>query len=459
MRFSFILSLIASVALADVTVNGTVSVNVVDGGMALYDRYGDDLIFADHRIDTGRDVPVFQDRFVGSAVAAHNKWAQSILTQTATVASGGITLNASAITTINTYSTLLTVPKFRGYTDGALYFHARARPVNLPQTNALAELGFGNALTNATPTDGAFFRWTQSGGFECVVNRGGAETSTSMTAPAANVYSVFAIEVWGDEVECRWSTPSSGASARVAVALDSGAPSAFVEAPSGMMRVVNGASAPSLAPQLVVGIFEVLIKVVDAIRPPEVLASVSGQSAAYTPTTGAQAANNANSAAPASATLSNTAAGYTTLGGRWQFAAVAGAATDYALFGYQVPTSYRFVIKGVSISSCNTVAAVATTATTLEWSLGVNSTAVSLATADAIAASPASAPRRLSLGRQSFAIGAAAEACTTDVVRTFTGLTVESGRFLHIILQMPVGTATATEIFRGTVTVDGYFEQ
>lgn len=102
----------------------------------------------------------------------------------------------------------------------------------------------------------------------------------------------------------------------------------------------------------------------------------------------------------------------------------------------------------------------ATTATTLEWSLGVNSTAVSLATADAIAATPTSAPRRLSLGRQSFAIGAAAEFCTTDVVRTFASpISVESGRFIHIILQMPVGTATATEIFRGTVTVDGYWEQ
>jgi hypothetical protein len=36
---------------------------------------------------------------------------------------------------------------------------------------------------------------------------------------------------------------------------------------------------------------------------------------------------------------------------------------------------------------------------------------------------------------------------------------VESGRFRQVILQMPVGTATATEVFRGTVTVDGYFEQ
>lgn len=454
MRLALLTALIASTALADVTVNGQVNV-ISDGGLQIFDKHAESLDFIEGRIDTGRDTPLFADRFVGSAVAAHNKWAQSILTQTATVASGAITLNASAITTVNTYSDLMTVPKFRGYVDGALVMRARARPNNLPQTNALAELGFGNVLTTAAPTDGAFFRWTASGGFECVSNRGGAEQSTSMTAPTAGVYSIFTIRVFADKIECVVETPSAGTSERTVVTLPSGATSAFNESPSGLMRVVNGAVAPALAPQLIVGIFEVGKKVVDEARP-----AYSGQSSVALPTTGAQSANNANSAAPASATLSNTAAGYATLGGRWQFAAVAGAATDYALFGYQVPVSYRFVITGVSISSCNTVAAVATTATTLEWSLGVNSTAVSLATADAIAATPTSAPRRLSLGRQSFAIGAAAEFCTTDVVRTFASpISVESGRFIHIILQMPVGTATATEIFRGTVTVDGYWEQ
>ena len=32
------------------------------------------------------------------------------------------------------------------------------------------------------------------------------------------------------------------------------------------------------------------------------------------------------------------------------------------------------------------------------------------------------------------------------------------GRFLHVILKCPIGTATATQIIRGTVVIDGYFE-
>lgn len=461
LRFLLLVALFPALALADVTVNGQVVVTTPDGGFQLFDSHGEQLRFADNRIDTGRDVPLFRDMFVGTSVAAHNKWAQSILTQTATVGSGAITLNASAITTVNTYSTLLSVPKFRGYADGALYFHGRARPnANLPQTNALAEFGLGNALTNAAPTDGAFFRWTASGGFECVLNRGGAETSVAMTAPASNVYSYFAIEVWGDRVECRYSTPSSGFREEVELVLASGAPSAFNESPGVLMRVVNGAVAPAVAPQLIVGLVDVSIKVIDIDRPSQTTAAISGYGGAYNPLTGAQVANHANSTSPTSATLSNTAAGYATLGGRFQFAAPAAAATDFALFGFQVPTSYRLIVTGIRISTCNTVAAVATTPTILDWSIAADSTAVSLATTDAIAASPTSAPRRLALGHQGFIVGAAAGACANDIVQPFASpITVESGRFFHVIMQVHTGTATATEIFRGDVFVDAHWEQ
>lgn len=434
-----------------------------DGGFPpLADKNGDLLELAeDGRVDIGRDTPLFRDVFQGTAVSAHNKWLQSILTMTATVGSGALTLNASAITTINTYANFTTPAKFRGYADGALYWHGRIRPNNLPQTNAVAEVGLGNALTNAAPTDGAFFRWTSSGGFECVLNRGGAESSASLTAPTAGVYSLFSIKVDADSLKCSWYTPSSGASASVTVTLDSGAPGAFNESPGVLLRVYNGAVAPALAPQLVIGLVDLTMKVIDQNRLNATVNSVNGQQGVFTPTTGAQSTNYANSAAPASATLSNTAAGYTTLGGKYQFAAVAGAATDYALFGYQVPTSFRLIVRGIRISTCNTVVAVATTAHVFEWGAGVQSTAVSLATADATGASPTTAPRRIALGMQSLPVGAAVGQCASDIVVDLgdSPLVVDSGRFFHIILSMPVATATATQVIRGTVTISGYFEQ
>ena len=172
------------------------------------------------------------------------------------------------------------------------------------------------------------------------------------------------------------------------------------------------------------------------------------------PAEGAQTANHANSTNPTSATLSNTAAGYTTLGGRWQFVPVSGAATDYALFGYQVPTTHRLIVHGVAISSVVQVTLGAAGAE-LDWSLGIDSTAVSLATSDS---DPAYGPRRLPLGTQAFVATAAAGAQGNEIVRQFGApVIVKPNRFLHVILNIPVMTVT-TGLMRGTVMIDGWFE-
>lgn len=178
--------------------------------------------------------------------------------------------------------------------------------------------------------------------------------------------------------------------------------------------------------------------------------AVLGRGAHLNPSTGAQTANHANSTSPSSATLANATAGYATLGGRWQFATVAGAATDYALFGYQVPAGYKLFVTGIAISAVNTGAAVATTATVLDWSVSANSTSVDLG---------AGAPRRVTVGTQAFVVGAAIGAAANDVVRTFDPpLYVASGNFFHVILQMPVGTATGSQVLRGDVQINGWFE-
>jgi hypothetical protein len=179
------------------------------------------------------------------------------------------------------------------------------------------------------------------------------------------------------------------------------------------------------------------------------LAGSLSLSAGRNPFSGAQLENHTNSTAPVSATLSNTVAGYTTLGGKYQFAAVAGSVTDYVLFGFQVPAGSRFICEGVRIEARNTVAAVATTATTLEWAMGFNSAAVSLATASII---------RKQLGSQVFPIGAAIEAPATPIDIDFkTPEVTESGRFVLVIITIPTGTATATEVFRGQALIKGRF--
>jgi hypothetical protein len=214
-------------------------------------------------------------------------------------------------------------------------------------------------------------------------------------------------------------------------------------------RVYNSAVAPAQAPNLNIAEMQVLSLDMNVQMDASQVAGNLGLTAGRNPFTGAQLENHANSTAPVSATLSNTAAGYTTLGGRFQFAAVAGAVTDYALFAFTVPAGSKFLCEGIHIELYNTVVAVATTPTIFEWAIGFNSSALSLATANII---------RRQIGCQNFQIGAGIGACATPLDMNFiTPEVVESGRFVHIILNIPVGTATATEIFRGQISVKGRF--
>jgi hypothetical protein len=221
---------------------------------------------------------------------------------------------------------------------------------------------------------------------------------------------------------------------------------------------MNLGSAPATAPQLFVAEPNVAQMDLNMVKPWHWQQASIGRGSYQSPiATFLQTANHANSTSPASATLSNTAAGYTTLGGRYQFAAPAGAATDFALFGYQVPANYQLVIKGLRISCTNTGAAVATNPTILDWSIAVGASAVSLATAEA--AGTAWAPRRIPVGMRGFVVGSAIGATADDIVVDFeVPIVCDGSKFVHIIVQVPVGTATASQVIRGDVHINGYFE-
>ena len=110
-------------------------------------------------------------------------------------------------------------------------------------------------------------------------------------------------------------------------------------------RVRNAWVAPSIAPIFTMGYVQVLTT--DWGLNPDLsqIAGNLGMSWARNPYTGAQLENHTNSTAPVSATLSNTTAWYTTFWGKWQFAVVAWAITDYCLFGAQVPAGSKFYVR------------------------------------------------------------------------------------------------------------------
>jgi hypothetical protein len=118
---------------------------------------------------------------------------------------------------------------------------------------------------------------------------------------------------------------------------------------------------------------------------------------------------------------------------------------------YQVPAGTiavqgkRLKITGIRIDAINNGAAVATTATTVQFSLAFGNTAVSLATTDAAATK---APRRVALGYMTWPVGAAIGTQATPISVDFSHgpIYVEPGHFVQLVGKFLVGTATASQV-------------
>jgi hypothetical protein len=176
-----------------------------------------------------------------------------------------------------------------------------------------------------------------------------------------------------------------------------------------------------------------------------------------------------SSAIPTSAAGSNTAANATGLGGTGAINAAATGATDYIATSFQNPagtiniTARNLIITGCRISTINTGAAVATTPTTLQWAIGYGHTAASMQTTDtaSFATGTTKAPRRVLLGFQSAAVGAAIGAMygpDIDVDMADAPIVVHPGEFINTFMKQIIGTATASQTITYIVMFRGYWE-
>jgi len=371
-----------------------------------------------------------------------------VTAQTAT----GINLNNTALTTANAVTTFISLKQFlkTQRTPLAVRFRARISTV----ANSVAELGFGLPSGTTAIANGAYWQFTTGGAVQPVLTINGTDITGTNVAGSLTGTNYYTFDIIADDDSVKFTIQDSNtgivlSEQELTVPLGQSRLWAVTHLPI-FCRVYNGAIAPASAPVFL--LTDAYVSALDANRNKpwaHALASM-GKTALYSPTAFTQTQQFANSAAPASATLSNTAAGYTTLGGLFQFAAIAGAATDYLLFSFTVPSPYQLVVTGLSIDAWNTGAAVATTPTLMVWGLGTNGTAANLNTGNFI---------RTPIGSQSLPIGAVVGANVQQIVRQFqTPVVCEAGRQFAVILRMPIGTATASQIVQGSVSIDGYFE-
>lgn len=384
-------------------------------------------------------------------------WNSLATTMTVTQSlTSGTLLNASAIGTLNTNAAVVSLRAVGKLQKGPLFSRHRIRLVK-GGTNGAADWGLWTTTTasSAIPVNGVVFLYGIDGTLKPTVYMNSTVIAQGTDIAASidsNKYYTWDIVFDDDEIRFIIQDPVTGVIVSQQELNINALDPRFGLSVSWFQfarSYVGGTANVGAATQVYVADSSVQTLDLDAGKLWPHAATHLGYGSLVNPTIArTQLANWANSAVPATATLSNTVPGYTTLGGQFLFAAPASAETDFALFGFTVPTGVNLNVTGIYVDTLNTGAAVATTATVLSWFCG-----------EAAAATLATNSFRTALGNQTFPVGAAIGAQATPISRTFdTPIMVTSGRVFHVALKIPVGTATASQTIRGVVGVNGYFD-
>lgn len=376
-------------------------------------------------------------------------------TLASTWTAAGFTTNSGNITTTTTGLSFATYAEFPILGASVLYCEFEGSFTQQPTTNTIIDFGLPRmAITNPfAPTDGVYFRLTSAGIFG-VINSNTTETTTSVfdfTYTNNQKYQFIiamherSVEFWIDDVlYATMDTP-----------VGQGQPCMSASLPVGLRHAITGGAAGS-ALSFVLNDYTVSIGGPNISQTASILGQrVYGSYQGLSGGTMGSLATYPNSTNPTAAAPSNTAltanlpAG---LGGQGVVTAAVAAATDGIWGSYQVPAGTanlqgrRLVIRGVKIDAVNTGAAVATTATTLQFSLAFGHTAVSLATAEA---ATTKAARRLPLGYMTWpvaaAIGQGPQAGPIVVDFGDAPVFVNPGEFVALVGKFLVGTATASQ--------------
>ena len=410
----------------------------------------------DYRLRIAQDVELDDETFDYTAqnTGKHNN--QST-TMTFAYGTGGLATNGSSITTTTTGVSLQTYAMFPLLSSGTnLYAQIECSFSAQPVANTIIDYGmFLRPTSNPyAPTDGAYFRLNSSGLFG-VINHNGTETTTSVFAFTYTnsvvykftiVVSNNATEFWiNDVLYGEIETPASQAQPFMSAAI-----------PFAIRHVITGGAAGGVL-QFTLRGYGISLGGLNVPRQlGELGNAVYGSYQGLSGGTMGSLATYANSTNPTAAAPSNTAltanlpAG---LGGQGSVTAAAAAATDGIWGSYQIPAGTvsipgkRLKLTGLVLDAVNLGAAVATTATTVQFSLAFGGTAVSLATAEA---ATAKAPRRISLGIMTWPVAAAigAQPQFGPIKMDFrdSPIYVNPGEFIQLVGKFLAGTATASQV-------------
>lgn len=374
----------------------------------------------------------------------------------------GMTTNSGNATTTTTGTSFGTYAEFPILGASLLYCEVEGSFTAQPTTNTIVDFGLyrRGAANPYAPTDGVHFRLT-SAGLQGVINSNGTETTTSaFTFTYANNQKyqfIIAmhernVEFWIDDVlYATLDTPVGQGQPCMSASLPFSVRHAIVGGAAGaaLSFVLNDYTVSVGGPQM---------SMLASTLGNRIYGSYQGLSGG----TMGSLATYANSTNPTAAAPSNTALTANLpsgLGGQGAVTAAAAAATDGIWASYTVPAGTanvqgrRLVLRGVRLDAVNLGAAVATTATTVQFSLAFGHTADSLATAEA---ATTKASRRIPMGFMTWAVGAGIGAQPQNgpifLDLGDAPVFVNPGERVAIVGKFMAGTATASQVINFTWT-------
>lgn len=368
----------------------------------------------------------------------------------------GMVTNSGNITTTTTGTSFSTYAEFPILGASQMYLELEASFTQQPTTNTIIDFGVFRLNTSNpyAPTDGVYFRLNSAGLFG-VINSNGSETASTVfnfTYQNNKKYQFIIVlherevEFWIDnELYAIIETPTG-----------QGQPCMSSSLPISVRHVITGGAASSSL-SFTLNDYTLTIGGVNIAQTASIIGQrVYGSYQGLSGGTMGSLATLPNSTNPTAAVPSNTALTANLpggLGGQGSVTAAAGGSTDGIWGSYQVPTGTvniqgrRLVIRSVKIDAINIGAAVAGTATTIQFSLAYGHNAVSLATAEA---ATTKAPRRIGLGFMSWPVGAAiGQGPQNGSVNIDLGdapVFVNPGEFVQLVGKFIVGTATASQV-------------
>lgn len=396
-----------------------------------------------------------------------------VTTMTGALASGFLTLNTNtAATASGAYISVTTNRVFRIRGASQLYVEIEANFTATPITNQVFEFGLFQGVAGIQPADGVWWQ-VDSSGVKGVVNYNGTITQTGVIAaitPNTNYHFTLAIsdteiEFWRDDVLLvELEIPTGQASPCLTDSL----PATFQQRNSGVVSASGQAA-------MKVGNICVSAGDLNYNKPfSHQMAGMGhmGYQAQAGATSGSTAAfANAGAATTVTgAALSQTATLATGLGGQIGITAAVPGVDGY-VFSYQNPVGSatqpprNLTITGIKISAVNLGAAVATTPSTMSWSLAFGATGGTIPSLAATATENLTAAtvkihRRIPLGLQTWVVGALVGASGGDIQIDLSSspVVIHPGEWVGIVGKFIQGTATASQVIFVNATVLSHFD-